>query len=151
MLQILTRGTIIISYEQQQQHTEEEQVSHQQQANHRDDSQRTNEAEAAAVSCCCCCRCGGEPTMYNRYYYDILYTSISSIPSTHQQNMTCTIVQQRSIVVQRKQGQYQVCMYICGAFSSNEERSCFLLDISHTTPPILGKLNITWITLDSIF
>ena len=32
--------------------------------------------------------------------------------------------------------------YICGAFRSNEEGpSCSLLGISHTTPPILGKLN----------
>ena len=43
-------------------------------------------------------------------------------------------------------------MYICGAFRSNEEGpSCSLLDISHDTPPILGKLNITWIALDNTF
>ena len=38
---------------------------------------------------------------------------------------------------------YSFCIryvYLCGAFSSNEESpSCSLLDISHT-PPILGKL-----------
>ena len=43
-------------------------------------------------------------------------------------------------------------MYTCGAFRSNEEGpSCSLLDISHTPPPILGKLKITWIALDNTF
>ena len=38
-------------------------------------------------------------------------------------------------------------------FRSNEEGpSCSLLDVSHATPLILGKLNITWmITLDIPF